>query len=158
MKNFWTLLSSSSFHFFPSLSSASIPFPARQVFDTKGCWDFFFSFFLLTSLAVLSALSSSLLPKRPQRSTAEEVMWFKGPVPEWKRLETYALKFVRILCTSYPLYLVNDKFFCMAAWSGCVPRTEEGTKLQFFKRSFFGCWGGPAEGFESQVLKLLLGD
>lgn len=36
----------------------------------------------------------------------------------------------------------------MAAWLGCVPRTEQGAKLEFCKRSFSGWWSVPAEGIE----------
>lgn len=136
------------------------PPSAWQVFDTQGCWVFFFCF-SFPSPPILPALSSSSpLPKRLQENTAAEVVWFKGTEPRWERLEIYALKFVRILCTPSALSTPGKRgVFRTAAQLGCVPRTEQGAKLEFFKRSFTGWWSVPAEGIKlSQVLKLLLGD
>lgn len=121
----------------------------------------FFFCFSFPSPPILPALSSSSpLPKRLQENTAAEVVWFKGTEPWWERLEIYALKFVRILCTPSALSTPRKRgVFRTAARLGCVPRTEQGAKLEFFKRSFSGWWSVPAEGIKlSQVLKLLLGD
>lgn len=154
MQNFWTFLSFSSFHFFHLLSPASTRFPARQVFDTKGSWDFFPFLSLLWLFCLLTPLPFSLKGHRKalqKRWCGLKVQSERGwRFMLWSLWESFAH---HVPCTSGKWWV-----FCMAAWPGCVPKIEKGTKLQFFKRSFFGCWSGPAEAIKGQVLKLLLGD